>query len=64
MFIIGDKMSLTNVDKKFLIQLIKKQLDKFAKEGNTIIIHDDPSFLANEQKYDDFLNDIIKKLSE
>jgi hypothetical protein len=54
----------TEDEKKYLKALVKKELDAFEKEGKTVLITETfPNFLAADAKYDQWLKDMIKKLS-
>lgn len=56
-------MSFTEKEKKFLKVLVKKELDALKEEGETVlIVEDHPDFLAGEEKYEDFLENLLKKL--
>ena len=55
-------MSFTEDDKKLLKILVKKELDEFRAEGKTVFIEDNPGFLALEERYEEFLEKLLKKL--
>lgn len=55
------KMKFTDNEKEFLKQVVKKELDNFEDEGETII-EAEPAFIALEEKYDEFLKNLLKKL--
>jgi len=53
---------LTQQEKAYLKELVKKQLEMLKKENKTIIENPAPQFIAAEEKYEDFLEGLIKKL--
>ncbi len=55
-------MQITNDEKKLLKILVKQEIKSFETEGKTIIVEDFPDFLAIEEKYDTFLEKLLKKL--
>jgi len=55
-------MELTNDEKTFLKSLVEKELERFEAEEDTVIFKN-PSFLASEEKYEDFMESLIKKLN-
>ena len=55
-------MTLTDNEKAFLHDLVKRALEDVKKEGDTVIHHTTPQFLAAEEKYEDFLEKLLKKL--
>ena len=52
---------LSAEDKKFIKTILRKELESVKEEGNTVI-HPDIGLAIGEQKYEDALNDLIKKL--
>lgn len=56
-------MSFTDNEKKLLKTLVQSELRTLKEEGNTVfIVEDYPDFLAGEEKYEDFLENLLKKL--
>lgn len=55
-------MTFTDNEKAFLKELVKERLEKVKAEGDTIVHHVHPQFLAVEEKYEDFLENLLKKL--
>ena len=55
-------MELTDNEKEFLKQVVKKEIESFKEEGKTIIVDNFPEFTALETKYDEFLNNLLAKL--
>ena len=56
-------MSLTETDRKLLKNLVKNELAELKETGKTVfIVEDHPGFLAGEEKYEDFLETLLKKL--
>ena len=55
-------IELTKDERRFIVTILKRHLERFEKEGMTIALHDSPAFLAAEQKYDVFLRELIRKL--
>jgi hypothetical protein len=55
-------MSFTDDEKKLLRLLVQKEIKSVDEEGKTIIIEDNPLFLALEQKYGEFLENLLKKI--
>lgn len=55
-------MNFTEDEKKLLKMLVKKEKEEFDKEGKTIIVDDNPGFEALEEKYDEFLENLLNKL--
>jgi hypothetical protein len=55
-------MSFTEDEKKLLKLLVKKELESVDAEGKTVLIEDNPSFLATEERYEEFLERLLKKL--
>lgn len=56
-------MSFTEKERKLLKALVQNELDSLKTEGNTVlIVEDHPDFLAGEDKYEDFLENLLKKL--
>ncbi|NQU78816.1 hypothetical protein HQ545_03525 [Candidatus Woesearchaeota archaeon] len=55
-------MVFTEDEKKILKLLVRKEIDEFTKEGKTLIVDDNPSFLAVEEKYEQFLERLLNKL--
>ena len=54
----------TDDEKKYLKTLVKRELEDFEKEGKTVLITEAfPNFLAADAKYDEWLKNLIKKLS-
>ena len=56
-------MMFTKQEKEFLRELVKAQLKMLKEENKTIIENPAPQFVAAEEKYEDFMEEIIKKLS-
>jgi len=55
-------MTFTDNEKVFLKEMVKQTLEKVKKEESTIVHHEKVSFLAAEEKYEDFLERLLKKL--
>lgn len=56
-------MSFTENEKKLLKTLVQNELKALKEEGKTVfIVEDHPDFLAGEEKYEDFLENLLKKL--
>lgn len=54
----------TDDEKKFLNTLVKRELEDFEKEGKTVLITEAfPNFLAADAKYDEWLKNLLEKLS-
>jgi len=49
----------TDKEKELLKSLVKKELDEFGSEEKSI--RPNPTFLAAEEKYEDFLEGLLKK---
>ena len=56
-------MRLTNDETEFLRQLVAHHLSSLQKEAKTIIDYPTPAFYAGEKKYEDFLKQIVEKLT-
>ncbi|MBW3019916.1 hypothetical protein KY334_01350 [Candidatus Woesearchaeota archaeon] len=56
-------MDFTKDEITFLRELVEREIDKFRKEGATII-DVSPQLLALEERYEDFMEDLIEKLTE
>ena len=57
-------MALEKRDIDMLKALVKKEIDIVEKEGSTIILHPGIAFLSSEERYDDYLKGLLKKLKE
>ncbi|MFC1741150.1 hypothetical protein ACFL3V_01295 [Nanoarchaeota archaeon] len=55
-------MSFTEDEKKLLKLLVQKELESVDSEGKTVLIEDNPGFLALEERYTGFLENLLKKL--
>jgi hypothetical protein len=55
-------MSFTEDERKLLKMLVKKEMADLKEEGKTVITDDNPGFLALEEKYEEFLERLLKKL--
>lgn len=56
-------MSFTDNERKLLKTLVQNELKNLKEQGNTVfIVEDHPDFLAGEEKYEDFLESLLKKL--
>lgn len=55
-------MTLTDKERAFLHELVKQTLEQAKKEGDTVIHHWNVQFLAAEQRFEDFLEGLLKKL--
>jgi hypothetical protein len=55
-------MTFTPDEKKLLKTLVQKELDSFNEEGKTLFVDDNPGFMALEEKYEIFLERLLKKL--
>lgn len=56
-------MSFTENERKLLKSLIQNELTMLKKEGQTVfIVEDHPGFLAGEEKYENFLENLLNKL--
>jgi len=58
----GGIMKVTKQEHEFLLGLVKHQLESVVKARKTIISFPNPAFFAGEQKYEEFLADLVKKL--
>ena len=59
----GDKMTFTKEEKEILKQLVKNEIKELDEEGKPVFIMEDhPNFLAMEEKYETFLENLLKKL--
>ena len=54
-------MNFTKEEKKLLKLLVKKELEEFEKDDESIL-REPPGLLAAEAKYDQFLKGLLKKL--
>lgn len=52
----------TKEEKEYLKEIIKKDIKRIKEEGETIIYHPFPGFLAGEKKLEQFFKELIKKL--
>ncbi len=56
-------MGFSDKEKKLLKILVQNELDSLKEEGETVfIVEDYPGFLAGEEKYEEFLETLLKKL--
>ena len=56
-------MTFTHEEKEFLKLLIKNELKIVEEQGKSVLITEaKPGFLAMEEKYEDFLERLLKKL--
>ncbi|MFH1668559.1 MAG: hypothetical protein ABIA62_01385 [Candidatus Woesearchaeota archaeon] len=55
-------MIFTPDERKLFTLLVQKELDTFKEEENTFVTQDNPGFLALEDKYEEFLEKLLKKL--
>lgn len=55
-------MSFTEDEKTLLRNLVKKEMEVFQTEGKTIVVDDNPGFEALEEKYEEFLENLLKKI--
>ena len=55
-------MKLSEDEKKLLRSLVQYHLKNLRSEDKLIITEDHPNFLAGEEKYEEILKEIIKKL--
>ena len=56
-------MSFDTNEKKLLKTLVQKELETLKAEGETVfIVEDHPDFLAGEERYEEFLERLLKKL--
>lgn len=53
---------LTEKEKEYLKQLVKRELKNFEDEKSTLVNEWDPTFLAAEERFDQFLKNLLKKL--
>ncbi len=53
---------ITENEKKYLKLLVERDLKNLKKAESTIIQEISPAFLKGESEYEDFINNIIKKL--
>lgn len=53
---------LTKKEKEFLKQLVQERLKHFEREAKDEIFQDSPGFLGAEEKYDEWLKKLMKKL--
>gem|GEM_PF-6780374 len=58
----GDSMELTDDERKLLKLLVKKELEEFRQEGKTVINYDNAAFPALEERYEEFLEKLLKRL--
>lgn len=56
-------MALNKNEKKYLAEMVRKDLEHFRKTEQSLI-GVDVSFLKAEHKFDDFLADLLKKLED
>ncbi|MEA3515161.1 MAG: hypothetical protein U9R34_06795 [Nanoarchaeota archaeon] len=56
-------MALEKKDIDALKALVKKEIEIIDKEGSTIL-HPGIAFLSTEERYEDYLKDLLKKLKE
>ena len=56
-------MSFTSDEKMLLKMLVKKELESLKDEGKVALLQEDyPDFIAGEEKYEMFLERLLKKL--
>ncbi|MBU2561380.1 MAG: hypothetical protein KKD17_03715 [Nanoarchaeota archaeon] len=55
-------MELTDDERKLLKLLVKKELEEFRQEGKTVINYDNAAFPALEERYEEFLEKLLKRL--
>lgn len=55
-------MSLTKNEKAYLKEVVKKELEHFAREKKTLLTNLPPQFLKGEHDYQHFLENLLKKL--
>lgn len=55
-------MELSADEKKLLKLLVQKERELFKAEGKTVVVNDNAGFLALEEKYEEFLERLLKKL--
>ncbi|MBW2972394.1 hypothetical protein KY359_05135 [Candidatus Woesearchaeota archaeon] len=56
-------MSFDDKERKLLKLLVEKEMETLRAEGQTVfIVEDYPGFLAGEEKYEEFLEKLLKKL--
>ena len=59
----GEMMTFTEQEKEFFRTVIKQELEQLKEQGKGVFITEDkPTFLAMEDKYEDFLENLLKKL--
>lgn len=58
----GDIMEITADERKLLKLLVQKELEEFRKEGDTVINEDNAAFPAIEERYEEFLEKLLKRL--
>ena len=52
----------TEREKEYLKLIVQRELKTFEEEKATIIDIENPAFLAAEERYDEFLKNLLKKL--
>ncbi|MBN1544433.1 hypothetical protein JW898_03140 [Candidatus Woesearchaeota archaeon] len=55
-------MEITADERKLLKLLVQKELEEFRKEGDTVINEDNAAFPAIEERYEEFLEKLLKRL--
>jgi len=55
-------MGFTSDEAKLLKLLVQKELESLNDEGKTMLVEDNPVFMALEDKYEEFLEKLLKKL--
>ena len=55
-------MELTQEEKDYLKHIVKTALQKFKEEESTIIVDNPPAFVAGELGFEQFLEQLLKKL--
>lgn len=56
------KIELDKNEKEYLRKIVKGDLKELKKEGETVIHHWFPDFLAGEKKLEKFFEELVKKL--
>ncbi|MBS3176275.1 hypothetical protein J4457_03500 [Candidatus Woesearchaeota archaeon] len=55
-------MDLHAQEKEYLRALLKREIKRFEEEGETVLEGMPAPFAAAEQRYDDFLKGLLKKI--
>ena len=55
-------MELDDKDIQAIKSLIKKEIEQVEREGEAIVIDPGIAFLSAEEKYEDYLKSLLKKL--